>query len=139
MFVKNAIVKMDWDVEGFIESKTHGFVAAVHTYKSTDGTDIPVVFRDGKAFMLYNLEEGRLEQLADLRVDIKTAIDDQGYDCNMEEYYEEDGYIEVSNGSYVDSDIAESYGLSDEDCEDVLARIDDLSGYVEVTEQSIAQ
>ena len=55
MFIKNAVVTMDWEAEGFFETKKDGFVAAVHIYE-TEKFTCPVIFKGGVACMIWDDE-----------------------------------------------------------------------------------
>lgn len=132
--IKNAIVKMDWEADGFIEHKAQGtFVAAVNEYDIAGGK-LAVIFMNGKAFLLYDEEEGAPTTRESFIEFLHDMVEEYGPDVVLEDTDEcAEIYIELSNGAGVDEDIASAYGLSDEQCEDILARIDDLSGYVETT------
>lgn len=129
--IKNAVVKMDWDSEGFYESKKNGtFVAAVNVYKLSDDSDFPVIFIGGKACILWDPDYNRpvsrdefTELLADLVKEYGDDLDLENIDITAE------AYIEVSNGVTVDGDIVSEYGLDDEIQKDIINRIEDLSGY----------
>lgn len=132
--IKNAIVKMDWDSEGFYEHKaTDTFIAAVNEYSVPSGK-LAVIFMNGKAFLLYDEETEAPVTRDDFTKFLHDMVDVYGPDVVLEDTDEcAEIYIELSNGVEVDSELAESYGLSEEDCEDINARIEDLSGYTEVT------
>jgi len=133
-FIKNAIVKMDWDAEGFYEHKAEGtFVAAVQLYDTSKGNEVAVIFKGGKAFFLYNRDTESIMTRDEFTEFLHDMVTEYGPDVDFE-YADEscEIYIELSAGGDVDPDIAESYGLSDEDCMDILNRIVDLSGYESV-------
>lgn len=132
-YVRNAVVKMDWEREGFFESKKDTcFVAATELYETTGGDEICVIFKNNKAFLLYDEEaEGAMSREKFTEV-LHDAIEEYGVDVDFSEIYE-DAYIEVCNGAEIDQDIADGYGLDDEVCEDIVARCDDLSGYEVIT------
>lgn len=128
---------MPWDAEGFYETKSDGFVAAVHIYKVADDKELAVMFKDGKAFMIW---DSKLEMPASrdfLQKALMTAVKGDGALVNMEDWFP-DEYIELSSGATVDSDVADIYGFTDEQCEDILDRIADLGGYVDITYEDMA-
>ena len=132
MKVKNNVVKMDdWEVEGFFESKKDGFIAAVKIYETSKGS-MPVMFKDGKAFMLYDEDTQAPATRTELSRVLKSSVDEYGPDCVFEDLFE-DIYIEVSNGVAIEEDVAEMYGFSEEQCTNILDSIDDLSGYTETS------
>lgn len=133
-FIKNAIVKMDWDADGFYEHKAEGtFVAAVHIYDTSKGNEIAVIFKGGKAFLLYNNDTDAIMTRDEFTEFLHDMVKEYGPDVDLE-YADEscEVYIELSSGADVDPDLAENYGLSDEDCIDIMNRIADLSGYESV-------
>ena len=130
-FIKNAIVKMDWDADGFYEHKAEGtFVAAVHLYDTSQGTKLAVIFKGGKAFLLFNTATGAPMTRDEFTEFLHNMVKEYGPDVDLE-YADEscEVYIELSAGGGGDPDVAESYGLSDEDCSDISDRLADLSGY----------
>ena len=131
MLIKNAIVNMPWDAEGFYETKADGFIAAVHIYEC-EGKEVPIMFKDGKAFMIYDEDLGAPASRSELQKALKEAVKEDGPTVDMEEWFPDD-YIEISNGAEVDTDIADIYKLNGEQCKDIMDRLDDLSGYVDVS------
>lgn len=129
VYVKNDFVKMLWDAQGFFESKTDGFLAAVHLYEGTKGT-VPVMFRDNKAFILLDDET----QFAASREDLFVAIKDCHKSGIIIEDYFYDQYVEFSNGVEFDEGVLAYYGLSAEDGEDMNKRLEDLQDYWQVIE-----
>lgn len=126
MFVKNAIVKMDWVVEGFIETKKGGFVAAIHDYQTDYGT-VPVVFMNGHAFCVWDEDEQRLSNMEEIKSVLKQCYDG-GLDFE-ETLTEQDAYVLVTDLSITNDYVKMEYKLSDEDLEDIENRIFDLKGY----------
>ena len=136
MLIKNAIVKMDWDAEGFYETRADGFVAAVNIYTTSNG-EYAVMFKDGVAFMIFDDDTQAPAVRSELQSALKQVVDDAGASASMEEYFP-DNYIELCTGGEVDPDLAEMYGFSDEDCQDISDRLLDLSGYIDtVTEDMV--
>lgn len=131
MLIKNAIVEMDWDAEGFYETRNDGFVAAVNIYTTSKG-EYAVMFKDGVAFMIFDDDTQAPATRAELRSALKQVVDDAGAEANMEEYFP-DCFIELCTGADVDPDLAEMYGFSEEDCKDISDRLTDLSGYIDIT------
>ena len=128
MYIKNAVVKMLWDAEGFFETKKDGFIAAVQLYENKKtGETLAVMFKNGKAFMIFDNETEKPATRDDLRDALSEIIktDPEG---DMEEYFP-DTYIELCNGVTCDADVADAYGLDEDDQEDIINRCDDLSGY----------
>lgn len=130
--VKNAIVNMDWEVENFFEHKADEcFVAATQDYITNDGETITVIFMIGRAFIL-NDENGSPISHDDFVPLLKKITDKYGSDFLPDEIDETaDGYVELSTGGSVDSDMAEYFGLDAEVCLDIVERLEDLSGYIQ--------
>jgi len=131
ILIENAIVSMEWDKEGFYETKKAGFVAAVHIYNTEKGV-CPIIFKDNIAFMLYDEETEAPASREMVQKEMMALIKSGDINYSMEENFADD-YIEVSSGIEVDPDVAEIYQLSEEDCKDILNRIKDLSGYYVTT------
>lgn len=127
--IKNDVVKMDWDADTFFESRDYGFIAAVNVYETPKGS-VPVIFQDNKIYLLYDAEEGDLASLDDIKSVIKDCFD-TGDDVE-DRYYA--SYIELGIATVDNEDIANSYGLTDEDISDINQRIMDLSPYWEIEE-----
>lgn len=125
-YIKNEIVKMLWDAEGFFESKSDGFIAAVHIYNGKKG-DIAVMFKDGKAFVLIDPDTDMPTTREDL---FAVTAECHKVGVNIEDEYE-DSYAELCNGADYNLKCLEYYGLSSEDGEDILNRLNDLSVYWE--------
>lgn len=116
--VKNNVVELDWNAEGFIESKKEGFISAVHLYG-----EVAVAFRDGKIYTHIS-EDGECIGFDSLVATIKSAFKEKDYDYPM--YYED--YVEIFNGESFEDDILESLNLTE--CKaDMDNRIADLEGY----------
>lgn len=136
-YIKNGVVDMLWDSEGFYETKKEGFVAAVQIYSCTDGVDRAVMFKDNKAFFLYDEDEEDAASRDEIKNAILEAVKDEGAGVNIADYYS-DAYVPISEGGLpVEQGIKDFYHLSDEICEDIIKRIEDLSPYYEVTYQSM--
>lgn len=128
-YIKNGIVNMLWDAEGFFESKTEGFVAAVHIYSGEKG-DVPVMFKNYRAFILTDEdtdEPASREELFEVTRDCFIHGLEIEEECS-------DSYVELSDDASYDEDVLEFYGLSSEDGEDMLKRIKDLQEYWEIVE-----
>lgn len=125
---------MDWDADGFYEHKaTDTFIAAVNLYDTPKG-ELAVIFMNGKAFLLFDEETEAPVTRDDFTKFLHDMVEAYGPDVILEDTEEcEDIYIELSNGVEVDPDMAELYGLSEENCEDIVNRLADLSGYIETT------
>lgn len=138
-FVKNAVVKMDWDAEGFYESKKEqSFIAAIHTY-TTDYGEVPVIFMNGKACILWDPDYRRPVNRDEFTELLHDLVEDYGTEFSFEELEETaEAYIEVSTGGSVDDDVAAEYMLTPEIEDDIIARIDDLAGYFEIEEEDMA-
>lgn len=128
-YVKNAVVNMPWEVENFYESKVNGFVAAVHNYV-VDGSTIGVVFQDGCAYVMPD-GNGAYKIGKELERDIVVSAK-EGYSL-MDYFGEEDCYLIAMAGGLVD--FGDCLGLSEEDVDDIVKRIQDISGYYQVEEQ----
>ena len=128
---------MDWEADSFYESKANGtFVSALNMYEDTMGDDLPIIFKDGKAFILWDAEAEKPLGVAEYTQLLAKLTRKYGEDVNLEEIGETaDMYVEISNGTPVDPDIAEAYCIDKEVAEDVVARLRDLSGYYSVEYQ----
>lgn len=114
---------MEWDANGFIETKKEGFISAVHRYGN-----VAVAFRDGKIYT-HVLDDGGFISFEDMVASIKSA-----YKSNDSDYpYFYDDYVELFDGEEFSN--TEAVGLQEYE-DDMLKRIKDLSGYwyVEETE-----
>lgn len=114
--VKNNVVSMDWNAEGFIDHKREGFIAAVHQYGNTG-----VAFKDGVIYTFVD-DEGAYG-FQDLVSDIKKAVKEK--DGDYPTYYQE--YVEIHDGENF-TDNLEALGL-EEYADDMIARLKDLSDY----------
>ena len=123
--VNNGIVEMDWDAEGFIESKKLGFISAVHSY---DG--VAVVFRDGKIYQ--HVEDGEPLSFVELVDTIKSCV--KSKDPDYPYYY--DDYFEIYDGTSFSQPALELLGLEDKQ-DDMLARLKDLGAYNEMVEEAM--
>lgn len=127
--IKNGIVNMDWDAEGFYESHESGFIAAVHIYDTPNG-DLAVCFKDNRAFIILDLENEETVSREGLYKIIRAeAVDgDDISECYPDEY------VQLGDIVSVDEEVADVYGLSEADQQDILERLNDLSTYWEVEE-----
>ena len=131
MFIKNAVVTMDWEVEGFFETKKDGFVAAVHIYE-TEKFTCPVIFKGGVACMIWDDDTEAPATREELKKVFAEIVKDDP-EAPIEEYFP-DNYIELSNGAEVFEDAAEFYQFTEEQKEDILNRVRDIMRYY-VTEE----
>lgn len=134
VYVKNAIVSMKWDAQGFFESKTKGFLGAVNIYQTEKG-EIPVAFRGDTAFIVLDQDEQEPSSRSALLKEFQQMAKDNRMFESLEDIFAED-YIELCVGEYTEEETGAIYGLTEEDMEDIKNRIKDLSGYyvVEVTD-----
>lgn len=133
--IKNDVVKMDWDADCFFESKKKGFIGAVKVYETETAGSVPVCFADGCAFVLLDNESESVVLNAEAVNDcIKASYKAK---VPMAEYCE-DIYGKIGDLQVVDAEVAAYYGLSEEDCYDIDARINDLSGYWITVEEDMA-
>ena len=124
-YIKNEVVNMPWEADGFFESKKYGFIAACHDYEASKGNVI-VMFANGLAFILLDSDDEPMSY-ADY------------FDCAKEACkagstpagYYEDEMIVLGNSASVDSENLAIWGLSPEDGDDILKRLDDLGEYWE--------
>ncbi len=123
--VQNDMVEMQWDADGFIETKKQGFISAVHKY---DG--VAVAFRDGKIYTHIG-DQGAIS-FKDLVSSIKSAVKTK--DSDYPYYYED--YAEIYDGEEFAEGTLEYLGISDYK-EDMLKRLEDLSGYWLIVETAI--
>lgn len=123
--VKNSMVEMQWDADGFIETKRLGFISAVHKYGN-----VAVAFRDGKIYTHID-EAGSVISFKDLVREIKGAVKEK--DADYPYFYED--YAEIYDGKdFVDGTL-NFLGIEDNK-QDMLDRLDDLGGYWVVTESN---
>lgn len=123
-FIKNDFVDMDWDAEGFFESRENGFVGAVWIYEGSKG-EVPICFHDGAAFLMVD-EDGNLFSRDQIRKCLAEVNRDGGV---MSEYYEENYVLLGTVQSGIEEDNVMLYGLTLSDAEDVAARLGDVSCY----------
>lgn len=121
--VRNSIVSMDWDADGFIESKRLGFISAVHCYG-----DVPVAFRDGRVYTCVD-GSGSVISFGDMVKEIKNAV--KSKDSDYPYYYED--YAEIYDGMEYDYDVLEFLGIRDY-VDDISLRLKDLGEYWSVVE-----
>ena len=125
--VKNSVVNMEWNADGFVETKKQGFISAVHQY---DG--VAVAFRDGK---IYTHMGDDLEPIGfeDLVSEIKGAV--KSKDVDYPYFYED--YLEIYSGKEFSDKALELLHIDASHKEDMLKRLEDLSGYWYVVESSM--
>lgn len=123
VFVKNNMVEMDWDAAGFVETKKLGFISAVHQYGN-----VAVAFKDGKIYTHIS-EEGGVISFKDLVGAIKRAV--KAKDEDYPYFY--DDYAELYDGRDFSEGTLLHLGIEDYK-QDMLDRLEDLSGYWVVTE-----
>ena len=132
MLVKNAVVTMDWEAEGFFETKKDGFVAAVHIYE-TDKCVCPVIFKGSVACMIWDSETEAPATRDELKKVFAEIVKDDP-EAPIDEYFPDD-YVELSNGVEVYEDVADFYQFTDEQKEDILNRVRDIMRYYVVEEE----
>lgn len=132
-YIKNDMVEMQWDAEGFYESKTEGFIAAVHIYDTEKG-QLAVAFKDNKAFIVLDTET---EEPLD-RASLYRLVREEFMEGMVIEDYYQDEYVQLGTLTEVNSETSEYYGLTPEDQKDLLARMRDLSGYWVTIEEEMA-
>lgn len=123
VFIRNGIVNMPWEADGFFESKKNGFLGACHVYSGEKG-DIAVMFSDKHAYILLDVND----EPAGVE-DYFEAVKEANKAGSSAYVYFEDVCIEFSNGVESDDDVLAIYGLSHEDGEDMCKRLEDLSAY----------
>ena len=128
--VKNNIVKMNWDVDGFLVNDYVGFVAAIHNYHG-----LIVVFQDG---VVWAFSQGP-GKTSDLKETVDASKSSYKFTktkgevkvtrgTTPEEYSE---YTVICDGGIPEDGNVSYFGLTDEDVEDILKRVDDLDPYFE--------
>lgn len=127
--VSNNFVSMDWDSDGFVDSKKNGFIAAVHKYGDT-----VVAFYEGKIYTHLNSEgtKSSLSMKDFVKVIKQNLVRKPDYD--YPNYYED--YAEIYDGAEFNDCLADTLGLT-EYKEDMIARLQDLSGYWQVVVQDL--
>lgn len=123
--VRNNVVEMDWDADGFVESKKEGFISAVHRF---DG--VAVAFRDGKVYTHID-EDGGAISFKDLVSSIKSAAKEK--DSDYPYFYED--YAELFDGQEFNEETLVHLGIEDHK-DEMLKRLEDLSGYWIITEST---
>ena len=132
MYVKNAVVNMDWEVEGFFETHDDGFVAASQIYETPTGTHA-VLFKDRVACFLIDSETGQPATRDELTKALKSLLQQGMLNDPLEDVFPEE-YAEIGmQGCLTNEDILDTYGFSDEQKQDVINRMDDLDNYYEET------
>lgn len=125
--VKNDMVNMQWDADGYVETKSRGFISAVHQYDGANGK-VAVAFRDGKIYTCID-EDGDVIGFTDLVKEIKQAVKDK--DSSYPAFY--DDYAELFDGEEFAESTLNYLGIADEK-QDMLDRLEDLGGYWGVVE-----
>lgn len=126
--IKNGVVNMEWDAEQFFESKSKGFVAAIHTYTLPDGREIPVGFKEGLAFVLTEEDGETWYDYEKLVKAIKEAYD-SGYETRA---YFDDIFISLANDTFAYDEECDFFGFTDEQKADMVKRVEDLKAYWEM-------
>lgn len=126
--IKNGIVNMEWDAEQFFESKSKGFVAAIHTYTLPDGREIPVGFKEGFAFVLTE-EDGETWYDYEKLVKAIKEAHDSGYEARV---YFDDIFISLANDTFAYDEECDFFGFTDEQKADMVKRVEDLKPYWEM-------
>ena len=124
--VKNDMVDMQWDADGFIETKKLGFIAAVHKYGN-----VAVAFKDGKVYTHID-EDGNTIDFDSLVKTIKSAVKKD--DSDYPEFY--DDYAEIHDGYEFSEGTVNFLGLGEFE-DDIEARLEDLSGYWNIVESDM--
>lgn len=124
--VKNNMVDMQWDADGFVETKKMGFIAAVHRYGN-----VAVAFKDGKVYTHVD-DDGECIDFNALVKVIKNAVKER--DDDYPDFYED--YAEIYDGREFMDETVTFLNLEDQK-DDILARLKDLSGYWHVVEVDI--
>ena len=124
--VRNGIVKMDWNADGFLESRKDGFISAVKDYNG-----IGVAFKEGKAYTLVS-EEGEKYTFQEVVEEIKRAYKKK--DGDFPEFY--DTYVEIYDGREFSN--TEALGIQEFE-EDILNRLKDLEDYWAYEEETMLQ
>ena len=122
---------MNWKADHFFESRTAGFIAAVNVYNTEQG-EVPVVFQDKHIFLLIDPDEGIPATVKEIQNALKECLEES---LEVSDAFE-DCYVELGFESVDEEDIAMSYGLTDEDIQDINKRIQDLSGYWVIVEDT---
>ena len=119
--IDNGLVKMEWDADMFLETSEAGFWAAIQVYNTEKG-EVPVVFQDSQAFMMYDADEDRLCTVSELIDYARECVADG------DDYVSAYGDAIIMLGSMcVDApENAYAYGMTDDDIADVDARLSDL-------------
>ena len=125
--IKNNVVKMPWEADGFLESRTKGFISAIAVYEGSKG-EVAVMFEHGRAFVMFQSEDDDAPMTKTELVKAAKAAFKEEY--SSYDYYE-DNVVELANtGSYREN-LLSAYGLGEEDGEDMVNRLKDLSSYWE--------
>ena len=126
--VDNGIVKMEWDADLFLENKYIGFIAAGKRYG-----DVVVMFQAGNAYTLYDAENPFTAQ--DILTTVKKSYNiSKGKEASYTQEYtmdEFDEYVLLASDGEVYSGNLAVVGLSEEDGEDILKRLEDIGQYYE--------
>lgn len=123
-FIRDGIVKMDWEADKFITDPAGGFCGAIHEYQGS-----PLLFSDRGCFIVFGSNDGiaTVEEIES----ILRQIYDSGNEWNLrDDFYEE--CTELTGDDFkVTQEAKENYGLTDEDCEDIYKRVLDILPYYE--------
>lgn len=134
--VVNNIVKMDWEKEGWLQTKASRgnqgtFIMASKEYENEDGKTIPVIFNSETAFIWGNdigSDEEDIWDVSELRSWLKGA-----YDSAFPESYDEYFPIIPSGSLEAIDSVLEQFGLTAHKA-DIEARLKDLLPYNEEIE-----
>lgn len=126
--IKNGVVNMEWDAEQFFESKSKGFVAAIHIYTLSDGREIPVGFKEGLAFVLTE-EDGETWYDYEKLVKAIKEAHDSGYEARV---YFDDIFISLANDTFAYDEECDFFGFTEDQKEDMVRRVEDLKSYWEL-------
>lgn len=121
-FIRNGIVKMDWEADKFIEDEVGGFCGAIQEYQGT-----PLLFSDRGCFLVMGSNNG-LATVEEIE-SILRQIYDSGNELTLRDDFCEETMELTGEDFHVTPEAKEYCGLSDEDCADIYNRVIDILQY----------
>ena len=123
--VRNDVVSLDWDAEGFVQHKKEGFIGCTF---ETGGVD--VLFIDQNAVLVVD-EEGNPFSKNEIVDMLKSAVKDgdSPWDVVVEPGYIPMGKIYIDDDGSTSIRMEENLSGYDIDMDEIKRRLEDLAGY----------
>ena len=136
--VVNNVVKLDWDEDGWLQTKAKKdkrvvFIFASKVYQSSLGVEIPVFFDGAEAFLWISDNDSSTPEYWTAKELVSWVKSE--YSSRFPHQYDEFISLEGENDS-LNMAVLEKWGLT-EYADDILARLEDLAPYSVETETEI--